>query len=117
MELGCAPRRIGRAAPRRQRPDAPGHGGPDLRPQGARRVEPTMVKHLNQIELARRWTLSARTLERWRCAGEGPRYLKIGGRVVYRLEDIEAFEAAQARGGGDDQRRSIASERTGRPGA
>jgi hypothetical protein len=55
------------------------------------------IKHLNQIELSRRWSLSPRTLERWRWLGQGPRYLKIGGRVVYRLEDIEAFETQQAR--------------------
>ncbi len=50
------------------------------------------TKHLNQIELSRRWSLSPRTLERWRWLGHGPRYLKIGGRVVYRLEDVEAYE-------------------------
>ena len=47
---------------------------------------------LSQIELAARWKISHRTLERWRWAQEGPRYLKIGGRVVYRLSDVEAFE-------------------------
>jgi hypothetical protein len=57
------------------------------------------VKHLNQIELSRRWSISPRTLERWRWLGLGPRYLKIVGRVVYRLEDIEAFEAERAREG------------------
>ena len=50
------------------------------------------VRHLNQVELSRRWTISPRTLERWRWCGEGPQYLKIGGRVAYRIEDIEAFE-------------------------
>jgi hypothetical protein len=55
------------------------------------------VRHLNQVELARRWSLSHRTLERWRWEGRGPRYLKVGGRVVYRLQDIEAFEAEQLR--------------------
>lgn len=55
-----------------------------------------IVKHLNQIELSRRWSLSPRTLERWRWLGQGPRYLKIGGRVVYRLEDVEAYEAERA---------------------
>ena len=55
------------------------------------------TKHLTQSELARRWCLSPRTLERWRWLGQGPRFLKIGGRVAYRLEDIEAFEAAQIR--------------------
>lgn len=54
------------------------------------------IKHLNQVELSRRWSLSPRTLERWRWLGLGPAYLKIGGRVVYPLEDVEAFEA-QAR--------------------
>ena len=50
------------------------------------------IRHLNQIELSRRWSLSPRTLERWRWVGEGPRYLKIGGRVLYRLADVETFE-------------------------
>ncbi len=55
------------------------------------------VRQLNQIELSRRWSISPRTLERWRWLGQGPRYLKIGGRVVYRLDDIEAFKAQHAR--------------------
>jgi hypothetical protein len=52
------------------------------------------VKHLNQVELSRRWSLSPRTLERWRWLSQGPQFLKVGGRVLYRLEDIEAFEAS-----------------------
>jgi len=55
------------------------------------------LRHLNQEQLARRWSLSPRTLERWRWLGQGPRYLKIGGRVVYRLEDVEAHEHASQR--------------------
>lgn len=55
------------------------------------------VKHLNQIDLARRWSISPRTLERWRWIGQGPRYIKIGGRVIYRVEEVEAFEAQQTR--------------------
>ena len=55
------------------------------------------VKHLNQIDLARRWSISPRTLERWRWLGQGPRYIKIGGRVVYRVEEVEAFETQQTR--------------------
>jgi hypothetical protein len=56
-----------------------------------------MTQHLNQIELARRWKISPRTLERWRWLGQPPRFLKIGGRVAYRIEDIEAFEVKQLR--------------------
>lgn len=55
------------------------------------------VRHLNQIELAARWNISHRTLERWRWSGEGPVFLKIGGRVLYRIEDVEAFESSQLR--------------------
>lgn len=47
---------------------------------------------MTQKELADRWTISHRTLERWRWAGEGSAYMKLGGRVVYRVSDIEAFE-------------------------
>jgi hypothetical protein len=53
------------------------------------------LRHLNQVQLARRWSLSPRTLERWRWLRQGPPFLRIGGRVVYRLSDIEAFEVAQ----------------------
>ena len=55
------------------------------------------LRHLNQELLARRWSLSPRSLERWRWRGEGPPFLKVGGRVLYRLEDIEAYEAAHFR--------------------
>jgi hypothetical protein len=48
---------------------------------------------IDQLQLARRWKLSHRTLERWRWIGEGPNYVKLGKRVVYRLVDIEQFEA------------------------
>ena len=58
---------------------------------------------LNQKELAARWRISHRTLERWRWACEGPVYMKIGGRVVYRLEDILAFERAMLLGKTRDQ--------------
>ena len=51
------------------------------------------IRHLNQSELAKRWSLSTRTLERWRWQRQGPPFLKVGGRVVYRLEDVEAYEA------------------------
>ena len=55
------------------------------------------IQHINQVELSRRWRLSPRTLEGWRRQGTGPQFLKIGGRVVYRLEDVEAYEALHLR--------------------
>ena len=58
---------------------------------------------VNQTQLARRWCISPRTLERWRWLGEGLPFLKLGGRVVYRLSDIEAYEKAQVRHSTSDQ--------------
>ena len=52
------------------------------------------MQHIDQKGLAERWLISPRTLEQWRWQRRGPRYLKICRRVVYRLSDIEAFEAA-----------------------
>ncbi len=60
------------------------------------------TRHLNQVQLADRWNISPRTLERWRWIGEGIAYLKIGGRVVYRLDDIERYEAEHLHGGNTD---------------
>jgi hypothetical protein len=54
-------------------------------------------RHLNQVELADRWGLSPRTLENWRWRGEGPPFVKIGRKVVYRLVDVEAYEHEQLR--------------------
>jgi excisionase family DNA binding protein len=34
---------------------------------------------------------SERTLERWRGNGTGPRFVRLGRRVVYRPEDLEAW--------------------------
>ena len=60
--------------------------------------EPTVaVRHLTSLDLARRWRLSPRTLERWRWLGQGPAYLKLGAAVAYRLDDVEAFEAGRRR--------------------
>lgn len=64
-----------------------------------RAQEPAAVRHFDQVELSRRWRLSHRTLERWRWLRLGPAYCKVGGRVVYRLEDVLAYEAAHLRGG------------------
>lgn len=50
------------------------------------------VVHLNQKQLAARWCVSEATLERWRCEGLGPKFLKLCGRVLYRQVDIDAYE-------------------------
>ena len=47
---------------------------------------------LNENELAQRWGLSPKTLQRWRSEGRGPRYLKLSKRVSFPLESVIEFE-------------------------
>ena len=42
---------------------------------------------INENELATRWGVSPKTLQRWRSEGRGPRYLKLSKRVSYPLVD------------------------------
>lgn len=55
---------------------------------------------LTQKQLAERWDVSPRTLERWRWLKEGPRYTKIGSAVRYSLADVAAFESTGLRATG-----------------
>jgi hypothetical protein len=60
--------------------------------------EGTAVSHfLTRRELALRWRLTERTLDRWREQGAGPDALRIGGRILYPWEDVLAYEAARLR--------------------
>jgi hypothetical protein len=64
------------------------------------------VRHFYQEDLARRWGISPRTLERWRLQRVGPPYLKLRGRILYRMEDVQEFEANNLRtpsGSGEQQ--------------
>ena len=47
---------------------------------------------INETELAERWGLSPKTLQRWRSEARGPRYLKLSKRVTYPLDEIIDFE-------------------------
>lgn len=49
---------------------------------------------LSTRELAHRWRISPRTLERWRRVGKGPPWIDLQGRIFYRLEDVRAHESA-----------------------
>lgn len=51
---------------------------------------------LTDGQLAQRWQLARGTLANQRSQGRGPDYLKICGRVRYRLSDVEAYERAGA---------------------
>lgn len=58
---------------------------PDSPPAGQRQV-------LNEQQLAQRWGVSPKTLQRWRNQGRGPRYLKLSKRVGYPLDAVIGFE-------------------------
>lgn len=57
----------------------------------------TAIRYLKTKEAADYCGSSASTFEKLRLTGGGPIYSKIGRRVVYRLEDLDAWLAASRR--------------------
>jgi predicted DNA-binding transcriptional regulator AlpA len=55
-------------------------------------VAPHERRVLSENELAHRWGISPKTLQRWRTEGRGPKYLKLSKRVTYPLEVITEYE-------------------------
>lgn len=51
----------------------------------------------NTAEAASLLRVRKGTLEVWRCRGTGPRFCKIGARVVYRLRDINEYLESRTR--------------------
>lgn len=54
-------------------------------------------RYLRTPEAARLLSLSGRTLEKHRCYGTGPRYSKLGGRVVYSVADLQDWVSQGAK--------------------
>lgn len=50
---------------------------------------------LAPADAARYFGVGYSTLKKWRSEGTGPRYAKIGGCILYRPRDLEAFLEAQ----------------------
>jgi predicted DNA-binding transcriptional regulator AlpA len=57
-------------------------------------------EYLQPRELAARWrgVVTLSTLDNWRSQNRGPRFVKIGGRVLYPVAEVEAYEARNLRG-------------------
>lgn len=51
--------------------------------------------YITQEQLAKRWQVSPRTLERQRWIGTGPKYVKVGGVVRYLSTDVIEYERKQ----------------------
>jgi len=60
-----------------------------------RKASVTDLTFLTETMLAARWHCSRSRLQHWRLDAKGPCFVKIGGRVLYALEDVRAFEDAQ----------------------
>jgi len=43
-------------------------------------------------DLAKRWGVSKKTIDNRRYRGQGPNYFKIGGKILYDLEDVQRME-------------------------
>ncbi|MEG9862794.1 MAG: helix-turn-helix domain-containing protein [Flavobacteriales bacterium] len=67
-------------------------------------------KHLTQSQLAERWGMAKGTLAAYRTQGKGPRYLKAGAKVLYRLQDVEAYEQERIYGSVSEFRANTAKE-------
>lgn len=59
-------------------------------------------RYLVTREAAEILGLSRRTLEKHRTYGTGPRFLKLGGRVVYKIEDLRSWAERGARSSTSD---------------
>ncbi len=54
-------------------------------------VAATTPRFLKTPDAAIHLGLSARTLEKHRCYGTGPVFRKLGGRIVYAIDDLDAW--------------------------
>lgn len=52
-------------------------------------------KMLSINDLANRWDVSKNTIYKWRSLNLGPRGIKLGKHLRFRLSDVEAFESSQ----------------------
>ena len=66
-------------------------------------------RYLRTPEAARFLGLSGRTLEKHRTYGTGPLYSKLGGRVVYRIDDLQAWVNRGAKASTSDETGQIVS--------
>lgn len=55
-------------------------------------LEPSDRQVLTEQDLAQRWALNPKTLQRWRAEGRGPSYQKVMKRVNYPLDAVLEYE-------------------------
>jgi hypothetical protein len=57
-------------------------------------TSPVLSELMTARQLAARWGCTVGHLANLRSLGAGPTYLKIGGAIRYRVDDVGAYEAA-----------------------
>lgn len=91
------------------------HGAGETNPVASPSSEDANRRYLTEIELANRWGLARKTLQRWRNTGKGPLFAKFSRKVSYPLDGQNGVldweqrilyrstsERAYAGGGGHD---------------
>jgi len=90
----------------------------DMKNVGLKQIEETapevdsglLIGWLNRTDLARELTLSVDTLQRWETRRVGPPCVRVGGKVIYRMEAVSDWLREQeARKAGVS--RAVASRR------
>lgn len=58
-----------------------------------------MSRLLTPLEVSERYRnkIKVKTLANWRSNGEGPKYVKIGGAVLYPVDELEQWEQRRMR--------------------
>lgn len=58
-----------------------------------------MTEYLTPLELAARYkgSITVRTLANWRSTGHGPKFTKIGGRVLYPVDAVVEWEKSRTK--------------------
>jgi predicted DNA-binding transcriptional regulator AlpA len=63
----------------------------------------TVMSNVNEHEAATYLGVSVHSLRRWRWIGGGPKFRKLGSRVVYPLVELDTWQADKLRSSTSDQ--------------
>jgi len=63
-----------------------------LKQQRTTHMSDKMASHLTTTMLSRRLCTTTKTLERWRANGFGPRFMRVGKRILYSERSVSEWE-------------------------
>jgi hypothetical protein len=65
--------------------------------KGANKLAETIKIALTVREASERYNIPEATLNTWRCRGGGPKFVKCGRSVRYRIDDFDAWQKERTR--------------------